>query len=426
MKKILVLGILISIIGALVLYYFSSRVSGEAMRHHEMNKTSLQISGEALRQNKKHLSEDEVAKLNDYHMDKVFHDLEWAKEIEISDKVKDIQKDLAKLNPCEFLNKYQSANQRDLFLAINGEATALDPLSIFYLNDLNYIQYDQYMNELIDTADTTRAFLLDIDLYSYIKDPYDYTFNPKTREYYFNKNLNDDYSESDDDEMYYKLQSYLEAKGTAFVDKTFSAVDAVIDDIDTDPIISSVLVFSLNVNNDKRYKESKNVIHHKAFEMIKVKQEAMKWKVKSKLQGFLEEDDTEVINIIPLSLRDRYLSKASNPAEVALAYELYNKQISSHFKNIIPLTKELKESNPQIFKKLQKYFDRYLKTVDKNKNADWITRELYDVLSIYSPSFHNKSYDDFVSDKKGAYDPIYGSGCDDRRYKDLCNKFCTN
>ena len=119
--------------------------------------------------------------------------------------------------------------------------------------------------------------------------------------------------------------------------------------------------------------------------MIKVKQEAMKWKVKSKLQGFLEEDDTEVINIIPLSLRDRYLSKASNPAEVALAYELYNKQISSHFKNIIPLTKELKESNPQIFKKLQKYFDRYLKTVDKNKNADWITRELYDVLSIYSP-----------------------------------------
>lgn len=405
MKKNLAILLIILIIIALIIFFITDYESGSAKNiKHRVNQSNHL-------EEKREQSLDEERKTYEL-LDKIDRGL--VDNFIVPEKSIVIRNDLKKMRPCDFLRKYQEyENENELWFALVEDFGKDRGQSLFYAKNLSYDQIEESLNEL----DGDLALeLINIKIDDYLKLPSDYKLEVGT-------------------ELYKKAHHKITGKSQFLVDNYYSKIDEAIFDIDSNGIYDYLMTYNIEIENKYEDYEIPNddwdnpkeeYILVQLDRMHSIKKEAIQAKVKGKLQEmFIEYDDTiKPMNIIPVKMREKYLSLASNSTEIALANLMFNRLKKVNYKNIIGLDKRLKTWNFDSHKKFRSYLAKYVDYMIRNNDATYVNKELYQVLSIFDHRLKNKTYEEFIVGKKTMLDPIYGEGCDDRRYKDLCTDYC--
>lgn len=344
-----------------------------------------------------------------YYYEKV----EEVKKIKLSSDILNIKRDLDKLPPCEFLEKYEMTKEKDLYLALTGVDAYYDPLSLLYLDKFAPDRLEAHLDDL---PNEISLFILDRNIESlliYPNDVLDENYNLNTKR----------------DVQYREFLDYLLYRNEGIVSNLFDKFDGAFDDLDSNPLLSFMLISKASLKY--RNLDEKTIAELADSNIIKLKiYDALVSRVGELYNESLDMLDMKdhfgkTNSLLGLNARKAFLSRANNPTEVALLNNLYQRKMkdiySSFMKNVLSLKKE----QPDTLKNIKHNLNEYLNYISQSKNADLINNDLYKLLKIFTDK-EMRPYDEFVGDMSGLFDPIYGRGCDDRRFKDICTKLCSN
>lgn len=403
-KNLVILLIFLIIIAAFILFVTDSEKRGFKNEEQRVNLSKLQEDKRLQKQDEERKTYELLEKIEQGLADKFL----------VPEKSLIIKNDLKKMLPCDFIRKYQEyENVDELWFALVDDFGEDNGQSLFYAKNINYDQIDQTLNEL----DGDLALeLININIDDYLKLPSDYRLVEGT-------------------EVYKKAHHVITDKSQALVDNYYSKIDEAIDDIDSNSIYHYLITYNVEIENKYESYEipiddwgnpKEEYLLVQLDRMHSVRKEYIKEKAKGKLQAMLIEYDKsqKPINIIPAKMREKYLSLASNSTEIALANLMFNRLKKVNYKNIIDLDKNIKNWNIDYHKKFRSYLTSYVNYMIDNNDATYANKELYQVLSLFDHRLKNKTYKEFIVGKKSILDSIYGEGCDDRQYKDLCTEFC--
>lgn len=237
-------------------------------------------------------------------------------------------------------------------------------------------------------------------------------------------------------ETYFKSHSVVETKLTSLIDNIYSKIDESLFELDSsiNPVYAALMVYNLKTDykyenyeipNDDWENPKEEYILVKSENIKRIKNKALREKTKGMLQEmFINYAEGKPVNLIPHKMRMKYLTLAKNPTEMALALNMFKRTKRVDYKNLFKLGSDLKKWNVKYYQRFRKYLKNYVDYIINNEDATYVNEELYKVLSLYDNRLQNISYREFIYGKKTILDPIYGEGCDDRRYKDLCTKYC--
>lgn len=372
-----------------------------------LTNSTNKLESNSLRKNKTHKINKNDA------VDEYILKVEEVRKIDLSSDVLNIKSDLDKLPPCEFLEKYETTKEIDLYLALTGVDAYNEPLSLLYLDtfapDLLEAHLDNLPNEI-------SLFILDRNIESILTYPNDVLDE--------NDNLN-----KEREVQYRKVLEYLMYRNEGIVSNLFDKLDGAFEDIDSNPLLTFMLISkaSLKYRNldEKAISElaDSNIIKLKLYNVLENRFEALHHNSLDKLD--MKENFDKTKSLLALNAREAFLSRAKNPTEVALLNNLYQRKMKGIYSAFTKNALSLKIERPNTLKNIKQNLNDYLNYISQSKNADLISNDLYKVLHIFTDK-EMRPYDEFVEGMSGLFDPIYGKGCDDRRFKDVCTKFCSN
>lgn len=410
MKKMLLISTLSLIALAFVIFFLEDNILSSTHKTVQGDKSNKKLANDQLKTSKKILAENEEIRLLS------LFERGGSSEFKLPAKSLNIKEDLKNMKPCEFLAKYQDYdNQEDLWFSLIDEYGDDKGQSFFYTTRQNFDHMDQSFNDL----EGEMIFeLINHDIYDYFKFPSSVGIK-------------------ENNPIYPKMYDITVAKLTALIEKYYGKFDEAFYDLESNPIYAILLTYNINseykyidkkIPEDQFEKRKEEYIYMKADQIRMYKESAIKDKAKAIMYEYFEEynNSTSIKNLIPIQMRNDFLSQASSPTEMALAYNMYERTKRVNYKNIIKVDKYLRGYNKTLHTNFRKYLKDYVTQIIDTKDASFVNKELYQILSIYDHRLKNESYEDFLIGKKNLLDPIYGAGCDDRRYKDICTIFCRN
>lgn len=326
-----------------------------------------------------------------------------------------IRKDIAKLSPCDFLKKYQNyENQEALWFAMVNDYGQDTGQSLLYVREQGYDKIDGSLEVI---SENLALELINVEFLDYVKLPTEMGIKENS-------------------ETYFKSHSVVETKLTSLIDNIYSKIDESLFELDSsiNPVYAALMVYNLKTDykyenyeipNDDWENPKEEYILVKSENIKRIKNKALREKTKGMLQEmFINYAEGKPVNLIPHKMRMKYLTLAKNPTEMALALNMFKRTKRVDYKNLFKLGSDLKKWNVKYYQRFRKYLKNYVDYIINNEDATYVNEELYKVLSLYDNRLQNISYREFIYGKKTILDPIYGEGCDDRRYKDLCTKYC--
>jgi hypothetical protein len=124
-------------------------------------------------------------------------------------------------------------------------------------------------------------------------------------------------------------------------------------------------------------------------------------------------------------LKDLYKT-AQNASDIALAEVIHSKMKPLNYRLIIDKLKYFKEHNPKAHKNLISYLKDDGTFYFRNKDQRHIDLGYFNILKLVDPRFKNIKYNEFVLNTDRFHSKVYGDGCDDRSYREVCEKYCSN